>query len=72
MKYAPYCSLYAQQPRILHHHASTACSRTVSVQQREQSLASVVGGLGQSVLNFNVNFHPGNHWIQRSLSRKAG
>ena len=48
------------------------CSRTLLVQQRERLLASFAGGLGPSVLNFIVNFRPGNRWIQRAVSGKAG
>ena len=38
---------------------SKQCIRTLLVQQRERFLASVEGSSGPSVLNFNVNFHPG-------------
>lgn len=49
----------------IYHH-----SQTMSVQQRQQLLASVAGSLVPSVLNCIVSFHPGNCWKQRALSRK--
>ena len=40
------------------------CSQTLLVQQREREslLASFADSSGPSVINFIVNFHPGNRW----------